>query len=101
MWRIWAARESKLTNWTQEQIEQLNRIQRGELQGDNHMQGRGLPRTCPNRSITPHHDNGVDVGCLLATKEGWLCPDCGYIEGCFSIDHLEPLSNSDVLALGA
>ncbi|MBU2761170.1 hypothetical protein [Acidithiobacillus sulfurivorans] len=94
-----------MTNWTQEQIEHLNRIQRGNrqeggsLQGDSDLQE--LPRTCPNRSITPHHDNGVDVGCLLATKEGWLCPDCGYIEGCFSTDHLEPLSNSDVLALGA
>ncbi|EGQ61236.1 hypothetical protein GGI1_05331 [Acidithiobacillus sp. GGI-221] len=58
--------------WTEEQVEKLNRLQRGELYGH--------PYTCPNRGDTPHHDNGNDKGCLLATKNGWLCPDCGYTQ---------------------
>ena len=64
-----------MKDWTQEQVEQLNRIQRGELGGH--------PHTCPNRSIAPHRNNGRDIGCLLATKDGWVCPDCGYTQDWF------------------
>ncbi len=119
-----------MQNWTQEHIEQLNRIQRGELDGgctcrdapesactseaeskgsqsalalaSADQQGlQGHPRTCPNRSITPHHDNGREIGCLLATKDGWVCPDCGYTEGVLSDPSPEPLSATDRLVLGA
>lgn len=92
-------------SWTQDQIEQLNRIQRGELDGGCtccNPQGRQeYPHTCPNRSVTPHHDNGRDIGCLLATKDGWLCPDCGYTERLFHKLWPEPLSATDMFALGA
>jgi ribosomal protein S27AE len=80
-------------NWPPEQVEQLNRIQRGELDGN--------PHTCPNRSIMPHHDNGREIGCLLATKDGWVCPDCGYTEGVLHDLSQETLSATDMFALGA
>ncbi|MHB1630703.1 MAG: hypothetical protein ACYCQL_00615 [Acidithiobacillus sp.] len=100
-----------MNNWTPEQVEQLNRIQRGELDGGctcrdapgkgSQQDLQGHPRICPNRSITPHHDNGRDIGCLLATKDGWLCPDCGYTEGVLFDPSPEPLSATDRFALGA
>lgn len=91
-----------MKNRTPEQIEQLNRIQRGELDGGCSLQGlQGHPHTCPNRSITPHHDNGRDIGCLLATKDGWLCPDCGYTERVLHDLSSEPLTATDMFALGA
>ncbi|MCL4525558.1 MAG: hypothetical protein M1492_03490 [Gammaproteobacteria bacterium] len=58
--------------WTAEQVETLNRLQRGEIFGH--------PYTCPNRTIMPHHNSGHDTGCLLATKDGWVCLDCGYTQ---------------------
>ena len=73
-------------SWPPKQIEQLNRIQRGEVDGHLHI--------CPNRFITPHHDNGRDIGCLLATKDGWLCPDCGYTERPFHKLQPEPLQGA-------
>ena len=85
-------------SWTQDQIEQLNRIQRGELEGGCtccSLQGlQGHPHICPNRFITPHHDNGRDIGCLLATKDGWLCPDCAYTERQFHKPQPEPLQGA-------
>ncbi|MHB8366761.1 MAG: hypothetical protein ACYDB0_07030 [Acidithiobacillus sp.] len=82
-----------MQNWTPEQVEQLNRLQRGELCGH--------PYTCPNRSIMPHHDNGREIGCLLATKDGWVCPDCGYTEGVPLDLAQETISATDMFALGA
>jgi hypothetical protein len=52
--------------WTAVQSETLNRLQRRELYGH--------PYTCPHRGEVPHHDNGHDNGCLVATKDGWWCP---------------------------
>ena len=41
----------------------------------------GHPYTCPHRDDGKHHDNGNDVGCLVATADGWwICPDCSYRE---------------------
>ncbi len=82
-----------MKSWTQDQIERFNRIQRGDLNGH--------PHTCPNRSITPHHHNGNNTGCLLATKDGWLCPDCGYTEGVLDDLSPEPLTATDMFALSA
>ena len=77
-----------MKNWTPEQVEQLNRLQRGELYGH--------PYTCPNRSLSPHHDNGNDKGCLLATTGGWVCPDCGYTQDWFHESSLKLLSRSQM-----
>jgi ribosomal protein S27AE len=92
-------------NWTPERVEQRNRIQRAELDGGctcRSQQGlQGHPHTCPNRSIMPHHDNGREIGCLLATKDGWVCPDCGYTEGVLHDLAQETLSATDIFALGA
>ncbi len=78
------------TSWTQDQVEQLNRLQRGELFGH--------PYTCPNRSIMPHHYNGHDTGCLVATKNGWWCPDCGYTQDWFHESSLLSLTEADIFA---
>ncbi len=61
--------------WTVEQVEMLNRLQRGKLFGH--------PYTCPHRGDAPHHHNGNDLGCLIATKTGWWCPDCGFTQNWF------------------
>ena len=77
--------------WTAEQIETLNRLQRGELYGH--------PYTCPHRGEVPHHDNGHDTGCLLATKGGWVCPDCGYTQDWAHASSLEAMSPADMMRL--
>ena len=77
--------------WTPEQIETLNRLQRGELYGH--------PYTCPHRGEVPHHDNGHDTGCLLATKDGWLCPDCGYTQDWAHASSLDAMSTAEMMQM--
>lgn len=57
--------------WTQEEVDALNAFQTS---------GRMHPFTCPDRNstYTPHSDDLGDVGVLVATPEGFRCPDCGY-----------------------
>lgn len=50
------------TPWTDEQVEALNRYQR---------EGKFHPFTCGNDS---RHQN------LVATKDGWICPNCDYTQ---------------------
>lgn len=59
--------------WTQEQVDALNASQ----------EGYGHPFTCGgNRSDDAHREyaaeNGGDLGQLIATKRGWVCPACDY-----------------------
>ena len=77
--------------WTAEQVETLNRLQRGELYGH--------PYTCPHRGEVPHHDNGHDHGCLVATKDGWWCPDCGYTQIWAHASSLKAMSVGDMMRL--
>ncbi|MDA8153994.1 MAG: hypothetical protein M0003_15005 [Acidithiobacillus sp.] len=77
--------------WTAEQIETLNRLQRGELYAH--------PYTCPHRGDVPHHDNGHDTGCLVATKNGWWCPDCGYTQDWAHASSLDAMSLVDMMRL--
>lgn len=77
--------------WSAEQIETLNRLQRGELYGH--------PYTCPHRGEVPHHDSGHDHGCLVATKNGWWCPDCGYTQNWAHASSLEATSIRDMMRL--
>jgi len=57
--------------WSDRQVAVLNeRQKRGFLH----------PYTCPNRGDGNHHDNGNDLGCLVATNAGWICPDCDYTQ---------------------
>lgn len=80
--------ETLIAPWADEQVETLNRLQRGELYGH--------PYTCPNRGDVPHHDNGNDKGCLVATKNGWWCPDCGYTQDWAFMSSLELLSPAEI-----
>ena len=41
---------------------------------------KGHPFTCPNRYDTPHRQAGGDLGILIATEDGWVCPDCDYTQ---------------------
>ena len=38
------------------------------------------PFTCPNRGDGAHGDEGGDLGVLVATREGWICPHCEYTQ---------------------
>lgn len=62
--------------WTAEQIEGLNRYQQNR---------RVHPYTCGNRSAPGHKEYAEahgerDVGILIATERGWVCPVCDYTQ---------------------
>jgi len=65
--------------WTDEQVRHLN-----EQQND----GRFHPYTCGGSRMDEAHmayakQNGGDHGQLVATKDGWICPVCGYRQKTF------------------
>ncbi len=66
-----------LPPWDQATVDALNRYQRA---------GNFHPFTCGNeRSDERHHvyarTNGdPDLGLLVATPEGWICPACDYTQ---------------------
>ena len=41
---------------------------------------RGHPFTCANRGDGKHQSAGGDLGILIATESGWVCPDCEYTQ---------------------
>ena len=62
--------------WTDEQVAALNAFQADR---------RVHPFTCPERGDDAHHRISVlaakrDVGMLVATRDGWVCPVCGYTQ---------------------
>lgn len=40
----------------------------------------GHPYTCANRGDGQHGKEGGDLGILIATHEGWVCPHCSYTQ---------------------
>ena len=48
----------------------------------NHNQNRGVvhPFTCPNRDDGEHREFNGDLGALVATRRGWICPWCNYTQ---------------------
>lgn len=38
------------------------------------------PFTCANRSDPGHGREGGDLGTLIATQDGWVCPVCSYTQ---------------------
>lgn len=38
------------------------------------------PFTCANRGDGNHRDNGHDLGVLVPTVRGWICPYCDYTQ---------------------
>lgn len=44
------------------------------------MPPRMHPFTCGNRDDGKHFQNGSDVGILVPTVRGWICPCCNYTQ---------------------
>lgn len=42
---------------------------------------RGHPFTCPNRGDVNHRNVFGDLGALVPTVRGWICPFCDYSQG--------------------
>lgn len=42
--------------------------------------GQMHPFTCPNRGDGNHRDAYGDLGALVATTRGWVCPFCDYTQ---------------------
>lgn len=64
------------TPWTDEQVAALNVWQNT---------GHVHPFTCGNNRSDPLHvayqkAHGGDLGELVATRDGWRCPACGYAQ---------------------
>lgn len=57
--------------WTQEQVDALNRWQQGQWVH---------PFTCLNRGDGKHRHIFNDLGTLIATENGWMCPCCDYTQ---------------------
>lgn len=60
-----------MTLWTDQQVACLNAYQE---------HGRYHPFTCPNRGAPGHQVRFGDLGALVATQDGWLCPGCSYTQ---------------------
>lgn len=74
-----------------EQVQALNETQCN-------IQGYGItshPFTCANRTDGHHEFVGGDLGLLVATTAGWVCPFCAYTQGWAHAAMAEPLP-SDV-----
>lgn len=46
----------------------------------NQTQGPIHPFTCPNRGDGSHRKAYGDLGALVATTRGWICPFCDYTQ---------------------
>jgi hypothetical protein len=55
--------------WTADEVDALNRWQSGPYH----------PFTCAHRNETPHRITS-DKGVLVASEQGWSCPDCDYTQ---------------------
>lgn len=62
---------SKQKIWTDEQVAELNKYQEAH---------EFHPYTCGNRNDGNHKERFGDLGVLVATNYGWMCPDCDYTQ---------------------
>lgn len=46
----------------------------------NQTSGAVHPFTCPNRGDGNHRDAYGDLGALVASTRGWICPFCDYTQ---------------------
>lgn len=47
---------------------------------DYQVRGHMHPFTCPNRGDGGHREFNGDLGALVATVRGWVCPFCEYTQ---------------------
>jgi hypothetical protein len=72
-----------MKKWSEQQVNMLNELQVGIRYGH--------PYTCPNRSDENNHfHNGNDLGCLVATEHGWVCPSCSYTQDWLNTVDIHP-----------
>lgn len=64
-----------MSKWTPEQVAKLWRRQFGPWES---VFDRVHPYTCGNRSDGKHIEFGGDLGMLVPTINGWVCPCCDY-----------------------
>jgi hypothetical protein len=57
---------------TQASADEILRLNKWQTNGQFH------PFTCPNRSDGNHREFNGDLGALVATTRGWICPWCSY-----------------------
>jgi hypothetical protein len=62
---------AKLTHPIPDVIASLNTFQ---------TDGRFHPFTCPSRDDGKHREFNGDLGALVATRGGWICPWCDYTQ---------------------
>lgn len=67
----------KTVFFTKEQVAALEEYQRGEGRWGKPF-ARMHPFTCGNRGDGNHVANAVDLGALVPTVRGWICPFCDY-----------------------
>jgi hypothetical protein len=63
-----------MTVFTPDEVANLDRYQRGDGPYQMH------PFTCPHRGDGNHRENSVDLGALVPTVRGWICPYCDYTQ---------------------
>lgn len=67
--------------FTADEVVALARHQSGETRfGTPPFQSRMHPFTCPNRGDGAHRDVFGDLGALVPTVRGWICPFCDYAQ---------------------
>lgn len=64
-------KQIKLIELTPDQILNMNKYQ---IAGNFH------PFKCPNRGDGNHRQFNGDLGALVATRKGWICPWCDYTQ---------------------
>ena len=67
--------------FTPEQVVELWKYQLGEKKfGHFPFLYPGHPFTCANRGDGQHREIGSDLGMLIPTTKGWVCPFCNYVQ---------------------
>ncbi len=77
-----------LAPWSDDAIERLNKHQRLR---------EFHPYTCPERDESTHSWRHGDLGVLVAMREGFMCPDCGYSQDWAYADHAMPRWELDLI----
>lgn len=69
-------------SFTKQQVERLWQHQFGPwsspFDDNSELPARMHPYTCANRGDGNHSDIGGDLGILVPTVNGWICPFCDY-----------------------
>lgn len=59
----------------------------------------GHPYTCRRRTDSPHQVRNGDTGVLDVSRDGFVCPDCGYVQDWIFESSLDMPLSSDISRL--